>query len=85
MEDPLESLESIQRRTVRTLMIGQSLGTAAVASMLAALGLLAADVLGSDSLAGLPAAVGTLGTALIASPLAGLAVQKGRRPALWTG
>ena len=77
--------DEIQRRTVRTLMIGQSLGTAASASMAAALGLLAAEVLGSDSLAGLPAAVGTLGTAVIASPLAGLAVQKGRRPALWTG
>ncbi len=75
----------IQRRTVGTLMVGQSLGTAASASMLAALGLLAAEVLGSDSLAGLPAAVGTLGTAVIASPLAGLAVHKGRRPALWTG
>jgi MFS family permease len=77
--------DAIQRRTVSTLMVGQSLGTAASASMVAALGLLAAEVLGSDSLAGLPAAVGTLGTALIASPLAGLAVQKGRRPALWTG
>jgi MFS family permease len=77
--------DAIQRRTVSTLMVGQSLGTAAAASMLAALGLLAAEVLGSDSLAGLPAAVGTLGTAVIASPLAGLAVQKGRRPALWTG
>ena len=75
----------IQRRTIRTLMIAQALGTAAVASMLAALGLLAAEVLGSDTLAGLPAAVGTLGTALIASPLAGLAIQKGRRPALWAG
>jgi MFS family permease len=77
--------EAVQRRTVGTLMIGQALGTAAVASMAAALGLLAAGVLGSDSLAGLPAAVGTLGTAVIASPLAGLAAQKGRRPALWTG
>jgi MFS family permease len=75
----------IQRRTVGTLMVGQAIGTAAVSSMLAALGLLAAEVLGSDSLAGLPAAVGTLGTAVIASPLAGLAVHKGRRPALWTG
>ena len=82
---PPDSVESVQRRTVRTLMIGQALGTAAVASMLAALGLLAAEVLGSDSLAGLPAAVATLGTAFIASPLAGLAVHKGRRPALWTG
>jgi MFS family permease len=85
MPDSTMPHDAIQRRTVRTLMIGQSLGTAASASMAAALGLLAAEVLGSDSLAGLPAAVGTLGTALIASPLAGLAVQKGRRPALWTG
>ena len=77
--------DNIQKRTLSTLMIGQALGTAAVASMLAALGLLAAELLGSDSLAGLPAAVGTLGTAVIASPLAGLAVRKGRRPALWAG
>ena len=66
-------------------MVGQAFGTAAAASMAAALGLLAAEVLGSDTLAGLPAAVGTLGTAVIASPLAGLASNKGRRPALWTG
>jgi len=79
------SQETVQRRTVGTLMIGQALGTAAVASMVAALGLLAAEVLGSDSLAGLPAAVGTLGTAVVASPLAGLAARRGRRPALWIG
>lgn len=85
MPAPAVPQDPIQRRTVNTLMVGQSLGTAAAASMLAALGLLAAEVLGSDSLAGLPAAVGTLGTAVIASPLAGLAVQKGRRPALWAG
>ena len=66
-------------------MVGQALGTAAVASMLAALGLLAAEILGSDSLAGLPSAVATLGTAVVATPLAGLAAEKGRRPALWTG
>ena len=77
--------DAIQRRTINTLMVGQSVGTAAAASMAAALGLLAAEVLGSDNLAGLPAAVGTLGTAVIASPLAGLAARKGRRPALWTG
>ena len=85
MSAPKSGADQIQRRTLSTLMIGQALGTAAAASMLAALGLLAAELLGSDSLAGLPAAVGTLGTALIASPLAGLAVRKGRRPALWAG
>ncbi len=85
MGDPRPADDVIQRRTVSTLMVGQALGTAAAASMLAALGLLAAELLGSDTLAGAPAAVGTLGTAVIASPLAGLAVRKGRRPALWAG
>jgi MFS family permease len=75
----------VQRRTLATLMVGQAFGTAAAASMAAALGLLAAELLGSDNLAGLPGAVGTLGTAVIATPLAGLALRKGRRPALWTG
>jgi MFS family permease len=83
--NPRSGDDVIQRRTVNTLMVGQALGTAAAASMLAALGLLAAELLGSDTLAGAPAAVGTLGTAVIASPLAGLAVRKGRRPALWVG
>ena len=85
MSAPDPRHDPIQRRTLSTLMVGQALGTAAAASMLAALGLLAAELLGSDSLAGLPAAVATLGTAVIASPLAGLAVHKGRRAALWAG
>src|SRR5688572_23981966 len=85
MTAPRSGADQLQKRTLRTLMIAQALGTAAAASILAALGLLAAELLGSDSLAGLPAAVGTLGAAVIASPLAGLAVRKGRRPALWAG
>lgn len=76
---------TVQRRTLRTLMVGQIMGSAALLSVAAAVGLLSAEMLGSDRLAGLPGAALTLGTALVATRLARRAEHKGRRTALWTG
>lgn len=53
--------------------------------MVSVLGLLAADLTGTDRWAGLPNAALTLGTAVMAAPLARRALAKGRRPALWAG
>jgi MFS family permease len=78
-------LVTAQRRSVRTLMVGQVLGSAALVSVSAAVGLLTAEMLGSDRLAGLPNTGLTLGTALVATRLARRAENKGRRAALWAG
>lgn len=77
--------EAAQQKTIRTLMVGQILGSAAIVSVSAAVGLLTAEMLGSDSLAGVPGAGQTLGTALVATRLARRANIKGRRAALWVG
>jgi len=66
-------------------MISQVLGSAGNVSALTFLGLLAADLTGSDRLAGVPAATLTLGTAFLAAPLARRAIRRGRRAALATG
>jgi MFS family permease len=81
----MSDLDNLQRRSLSTLMVGQALATGAQVSMAATVGLLSASILGNDRLAGLPTAIGTLGTALLASPLAIRASRKGRRPALWAG
>jgi phytoene/squalene synthetase len=60
----------VQRRTVRTLMVSSAFGYFGFLSVAAIVGLLSAEILGSDSLAGLPAAAETVGTALAAAPLA---------------
>jgi MFS family permease len=66
-------------------MVSQVLGSGANASAFAFLALLAADLSGSDNLAGVPAATLTLGTALLATPLARRAIRRGRRSALVAG
>jgi len=75
----------IQRRTVSTLMLSSTLGWAANVSVVAVVGLLAAEVVGSDRWAGLPAAAATVGTALAATPLALRARRRGRRHSLVLG
>lgn len=51
----------MQRRTVGTLMLSNALGSAVVLSVIAIVGLLAAEMTGSDLWAGLPGAAATLG------------------------
>ena len=76
---------TVPRRVLVTLMTSQALFSAGYVTMVSVLGLLAADLTGTDRWAGLPSAALTLGTAVMAAPLARRAIAKGRRPALWAG
>lgn len=66
-------------------MASTAVGQAGFIATAAIVGLLAAEISGSDLLAGVPSAAGTLGTAAAASPLAYRAKRLGRRPALMLG
>jgi MFS family permease len=74
-----------QRTTLRVLVAGNALGGVATASGFAVAALLAESVSGSTSMAGLVATSTTLGAAVLAVPLAGLARSRGRRFSLATG
>jgi MFS family permease len=74
-----------QRRTVRTLVVAQVLGSLGVGAAVSVGSLLAEDLAGSASWAGTAATMTTLGAALWALPLARLAGRRGRRPALSLG
>ncbi|HEX5493745.1 MAG TPA: MFS transporter [Mycobacteriales bacterium] len=76
---------AVQRRTLRVLTASQILGGVGVASGIAVGGLLAADLHGSATAAGLAQACSTIGAALLALPLARLMSRRGRRPGLATG
>jgi MFS family permease len=75
----------LQRRTLGTLMASHVVGYAAQASAVAVVALLAAELLGSDTVAGLPSAMGTLGAAVFAPFIARVALRRGRRRALSLG
>lgn len=75
----------LQRTTLRVLVTSNALGGVATASGFAVTGLLAENVSGSTSMAGLAATSTTLGAALVAVPLARLARSRGRRMSLTTG
>lgn len=66
-------------------MATNSLGYAGFVAVIAIIGLLASDMLGSDSLAGVPSAAATVGTAIAATPLALRSRRKGRRSGLRLG
>ncbi|MGC4937610.1 MFS transporter [Kribbella sp. DT2] len=77
--------QGLQRRTLRVLVVSNVVGGVAVASGFAVAGLLAENISGSTSMAGLVATSTTLGAAILAVPLAGLARTHGRRVSLATG
>ena len=74
----------VQRRTVRSLAGAQVLSGIGVVGSIPAGSLLAADM-GGEGIAGLAQTSGTVGAALLALPLAKLALSRGRRPALTLG
>ena len=74
----------VQRRTVRSLAGAQVLSGIGVVGSIPAGSLLAAEM-GSEGVAGLAQTSGTVGAALLALPLAKLALSRGRRPALALG
>lgn len=76
---------AIQRRTVGVLSISQVFGGIAIAGSVAAGSLIAASVSGSEAVAGLAQTFGVLGAALLALPLARVALSKGRRASLALG
>jgi MFS family permease len=78
-------LEFLQKRTVRTLALGQILGGFGLGSTLSIGALLAADLSGTVAWSGAAATFSTLGAAIWAIPLARLAFARGRRIALALG
>lgn len=78
-------LEFLQKRTVRTLALGQILGGFGLGSTLSIGALLAADLSGTVAWSGSAATFSTLGAAVWAIPLARLAFARGRRIALALG
>lgn len=77
-------LRAVQRRTVITLSVSQMSGGIAVAGALPAGALIAASLAG-EAAAGLAQTAGVFGAALLALPLARIALSQGRRFALTTG
>lgn len=77
--------EVVQLRTVRTLMATNVFGYAGFIAIAAISTLLASNMLNGDSLAGLPAAAATLGTAIAATPLALRSKRRGRRSGVTFG
>ena len=79
------AVHATQRRSVATLAGSQVLGGVAVAGSLPAGALIAASLGGSEAAAGLAQTFGVLGAALLALPLARIALTRGRRDALALG
>lgn len=77
--------DPVQRRTVATLSMSQILGGISLASGVAVGALLAEEVSGSPTYAGLGSTFQVLGSALIAVPMARLSAARGRRPGLALG
>ncbi|MFJ7291244.1 MFS transporter [Streptomyces collinus] len=75
----------VQRRILRVLVASQILSGAGLAAGVTVGALLAQDMLGSTSLAGLPSALFTAGSALAAVAVGRISQARGRRPGLATG
>ena len=78
-------LVSLQRRTVRVLIVGQILGGLGIGATLSIGSVLAAEVSGSEAWAGSAATLSTLGAAAVAIPLGRLTRRYGRRVSLSLG
>ena len=78
-------LEVVQRRTIRTLVAAQAVGAIGITIGIATASLLARDISGSESQAGLAQTFQVLGTAVAAYVLARLMSLRGRRIGLVTG
>lgn len=78
-------LANLQRRTIRTLTLGQVLSGFGLGSTLSIGALLAADLSGSEAWSGSAATFSTFGAAVWAIPLARLAFKRGRAIALTVG
>lgn len=81
----MTSIEAVQRRTLRVVVVSQVLGGAGLAAGVAVGALLAKEMLGSDGFAGLPIALFTLGSALAAYLIGRFTQTRGRRIGLGLG
>lgn len=75
----------IQRRTVRTLVLTQATGAMGITIGIATASLLAKELSGSETLAGLAQTAQVFGTAMAALVLARLMTRRGRRAGLVAG
>jgi MFS family permease len=75
----------VQRRTLTTLSVSQVLGSAGLTSGITVGGLIAKDLLGGDTFAGLATASLTIGSAIGSAQLARIMLRRGRRPGLVRG
>ena len=78
-------VEVIQRRTVRVLLASQASGGVGLVATYIVTALLAKDITGSKPLATVAAAFLSVGSAVVAFPLARLSSTRGRRIGLRTG
>lgn len=78
-------LAAVQRRTVRTLVIAQAVGAVGITIGIATASLLARDISGSESQAGLAQTFQVLGAAVASYLLARMMSRRGRRVGLVTG
>lgn len=76
---------SVQRRTVRVLVLTQAVGAVGITIGIATASLLARDLSGSETLSGLAQTAQVLGAAVISFLLAPLMARRGRRAGLMTG
>ncbi|MFT3661640.1 MAG: MFS transporter [Gordonia sp. (in: high G+C Gram-positive bacteria)] len=85
--DPLgpERVARVQRRTLIVVVVSQVLGGAGLSAGVSVGALLAEDMLDSDALTGLPAALFTLGSAFAAFVVGRIAQRRGRRTGLALG
>ncbi|MFE6633445.1 MFS transporter [Streptomyces tendae] len=81
ISDPVHA----QQRILRVLVASQILSGAGLAAGVTVGALLAQDMLGTTSLAGLPSALLTAGSALTAIAVGRISQARGRRPGLTTG
>ncbi|MGC5038232.1 MFS transporter [Streptomyces sp. DT190] len=82
---PISDPARAQRHTLRVLVASQILSGAGLAAGVTVGALLAQDMLGSTSLAGLPSALFTAGSALAAVAVGRISQAHGRRPGLAAG
>ena len=75
----------IRRRLLAVLFAGSGLARTGFIAAITVSSLVAEDVLGSASLAGLPSATATVGVALGTAPIAALMARRGRRPGISAG
>lgn len=76
---------ALYRRSLTVVVVSQVFGGAGLAAGVTVGALLAQDMLGGESVAGLPAALFTLGSALAAFSIGRLTQRSGRRPGLAAG